>query len=74
MSDENEIRGYLFQLGMVESVPVMRPLALRGTPRKMAMLIARREMFRSDWGGPRQVVFLHESGEAELWTPATLTA
>lgn len=74
MSEEHEIRGYLIQLGMAEEIPVMRPLACRGTLRKTARQIAGMEMSRGDWCGPRQVIFLHESGEAELWTPATLRA
>lgn len=72
MSEPNEIRGTLLKISAGGFYPLIFMQSANNIPRGDAIHQAKTEMFSPCWSGPRQILFLHESGELELWTPKDL--
>lgn len=43
------------------------PITTGVMDRDAALLIARQTVWRDDWFGPRQILFVHHDGYLELW-------
>lgn len=72
MSERNEIHGTLLKLEPGGFYPTVFILSHDHIPRSQAITIAKKEMLSPEWCGIPRVVFLHESGEVETWSPEKL--
>lgn len=50
-----------------DNLPTIMPITADLIERDEALRIARQTVWRDDWFGPRQILFIHHDGYLELW-------